>query len=170
MVVPTYQTVKLSRGKHSSPTRGACVMELASMLAGESFTDHPASVCPVIAALLRQYNDWIDDGRRQDLYTYAAKVLDSRDADACTARLDRLVAWKAEVQRRRWTGRLIPARLRCAGDVAEPEVVARDAVRALGRRTDAAHAEVLGLIDELLMLGGRHRSSSATYARSLAPV
>lgn len=170
MVVPTYQTVKLSRGKHSSPVRGACVMELASMLAGEPFTDHPISVCPVIAALLRHYNDWIDDGRRQDLYAYAAKVLESRDAEACAQRLDRVVAWKIELQRRRWTGRLVPVRLRSRGDLREPEVVARDAVRALGRRSAAAHAEVLALIDELLLLGGRHRSSSATYGRSLAPV
>jgi hypothetical protein len=145
-------------------------MELASMLAGEPFTDHPASVCPVIGALLRQYNDWIDDGRRQDLYAYAAKVLESRDDEACALRLDRLVVWKVELQRRHWTGRLVPARLRSCEDVREPEVVARDAVRALGRRTDAAHAEILGLIDELLTLGGGHRSSSATYARSLAPV
>ena len=43
----TYQTIKLGKGKHSSPDDGACVMELASMLAGESFTDHPSSVCPV---------------------------------------------------------------------------------------------------------------------------
>lgn len=170
MVVPTYQTVKLSRGKHGSPARGACVMELASMLAGEPFTDHPTSVCPVIGALLRQYNDWVDDGRRQDLYAYAAKVLDSRDAAARTERLDRLITWKFELQRRHWAGRLIPARLRSRGDEREPEVVAREAVRALGRRTDAAHAEVLALIDELLMLGGGQRSSSATYARSLAPV
>lgn len=145
-------------------------MELASMLAGEPFTDHPSSVCPVIGALLRQYNDWIDDGRRQDLYAYAAKVLDSRDPEACAERLDRLVAWTGELQRRRWTGRLIPVRLRSRREVDEPEVVAREAVRALGRRTDDAHAEVLALIDELLMLGRRQRSSSATYARSLAPV
>jgi len=37
----THQTIRLSRGKHSSPEEGACVMELASMLAGEPFSDHP---------------------------------------------------------------------------------------------------------------------------------
>lgn len=39
----SYQTIKLSKGKHTDPEDGACVMELASMLAGEPFTDHPAS-------------------------------------------------------------------------------------------------------------------------------
>ena len=49
----SYQTIKLIKGKHSGPDAGACVMELASMLAGEPFTDHPASVCPVIGSFLR---------------------------------------------------------------------------------------------------------------------
>ena len=31
----THQTVRLTTGKHTSPSDGACVMELASMLAGE---------------------------------------------------------------------------------------------------------------------------------------
>ena len=34
---PSHQTVRLARGKHSSPRDGVCVMELASMLAGEQF-------------------------------------------------------------------------------------------------------------------------------------
>ena len=63
----THQTIKLSKGKHSSPESGACVMELASMLAGEQFTDHPWSVCPVVGSFLRAYNDAIDDDRRQDV-------------------------------------------------------------------------------------------------------
>jgi len=47
----THQTVRLSRGKHSSPDRGACVMELASMLAGEPFSDRLDCVCPVLGSL-----------------------------------------------------------------------------------------------------------------------
>ena len=74
----TYQTVRLSKGKHISPEDGACVMELASMLAGEPFSDHPVCSCPVIGSFLRAYNDSLDDERRQDLYAYAAKVVGSR--------------------------------------------------------------------------------------------
>jgi len=44
-----HQTIKLSKGRHRGPEDGACAMELASMLAGEPFSDHPDSVCPVIA-------------------------------------------------------------------------------------------------------------------------
>ena len=49
----SHQTVTIRRGKHASPDRGACVVELASMLAGERFSDHPPTVCPVIAGFLR---------------------------------------------------------------------------------------------------------------------
>jgi hypothetical protein len=61
-------------------------MELASMLAGERFSDHPRSVCPVLAMVLRAYNDGIDDERRQDLYTYASIVVGSRDRRARRSR------------------------------------------------------------------------------------
>jgi hypothetical protein len=50
-------------------------MELASMLAGESFSDRPASTSPVIAAFLRTYNDGVDDERRQDLYPLASLIV-----------------------------------------------------------------------------------------------
>ena len=73
-----HQTVRLSTGSHSVPAEGACVMELASMLAGEPFTDAPDSVCPVIRDFLRSYNDRIDDEGRQALYACAAAVVGSR--------------------------------------------------------------------------------------------
>ena len=48
------------------------------MLAGEPFIGHPRSVCPVIGAFLRAYNDRRDDCWRQDLYEYATKVVGTR--------------------------------------------------------------------------------------------
>jgi hypothetical protein len=151
----TYQTVKLSQGKHISPEDGACVMELASMLAGEPFSDHPRCACPVIGSFLRAYNDSVDDGRRQDLYAYAARMVGSRSGTAVQrARGERLAAWEIELRRRHWVRRLLPGpvrglglRPRCALDA-----VGTHAVHAIGRHTDASHAETLALIDELLAL------------------
>ena len=77
----SHQTVRLSVGKHRSPEDGACVMELASMLAGEPFSDHPSSVCPVIGSFMRAYNDSVDDEHRQDLYAYASAIVGSRAGD-----------------------------------------------------------------------------------------
>jgi hypothetical protein len=79
---PSHQTVQLAKGRHSGPEDGVCVMELASMLAGERFSDHPAAVCPVIAAFLRTYNDLVEDDRRQELYAYASLAIGTRDRRA----------------------------------------------------------------------------------------
>src|SRR5436305_11886654 len=70
-----HQTVRLARGRHRDPAFGVCVMELASMLADDPFSDRPPSASGVIAAFLRTYNDAIDDERRQDLYPLAALIV-----------------------------------------------------------------------------------------------
>ena len=91
MPAASHQTVRLGRGSHLSPEHGACVMELSSMLAGERFTHRPASVCPVIAELLRTYNDSVDDERRQGLYRCASLVVGSRaHIDVVRRRAERL--------------------------------------------------------------------------------
>jgi hypothetical protein len=154
----TYQTIKLGKGKHRSPEDGACVMELASMLAGEQFTDHPSSVCPVIGALLRSYNDSIDDRRRQDLYAYASKVVGSRASLAVEhARAERLTAWthlRRPPRRSRW---LATGRLRAFAPDPPVHILAARAVQAISVHDDRTHAEMLALIDELLELGRRGR-------------
>ena len=116
----SYQTIKLGKGKHPTPEDGACVMELASMLAGEPFTDHPASVCPVIGSFLRSYNDTIDERRRQALYEYASRVVGSRGSRrAQQERADRLAAWAEEMQRSRRTW-FLRSPLRAVGRLRKP--------------------------------------------------
>ena len=77
MPEPSFQTVRLCQGRHESPEGGVCVVELASMIAGERFSDHPWSVSPVIAAFLRGYNDVCGE-RRQDLLRCAADAVGTR--------------------------------------------------------------------------------------------
>jgi hypothetical protein len=57
----------LSRGKHRSPRKGACFMELASLLAGERWSDHPACTHPLLAAVARHVNDFTSDAGRARL-------------------------------------------------------------------------------------------------------
>jgi hypothetical protein len=57
----------LSRGKHRNPRKGACFMELASVLAGERWSDHPACTHPLLAAVARHVNDHTTDAGRQRL-------------------------------------------------------------------------------------------------------
>jgi hypothetical protein len=157
----THQTIKLSKGKHASPEDGACVMELASMLAGEPFSDHPAAVCPVIGSFLRAYNDSIDDDRRQDLYAYASRVVGSRAAISVQRdRAERLAEWAFDMQRRQWTSRYLPlARLRMASLRRQPSAhaVGTYAVRAIPKHTVETHTEALALLDELLTIGATPR-------------
>jgi hypothetical protein len=70
--------MRLARGRHRSPDEGACVMELASMLAGERFTDKPRCVDPVLAAFLRSFNDRLDHVDRQRLLPYASRAVGTR--------------------------------------------------------------------------------------------
>jgi hypothetical protein len=50
-------SVRLEPGTHRSPSDGVCLLELASMVARETFSDRPRCVCVVIAAFLRGWND-----------------------------------------------------------------------------------------------------------------
>ena len=65
----------LSRGKHRSPRRGACFMELASYLAGEPWSDHPACTHPLLAALARDVNDYTSDAGRGALVELIPSVI-----------------------------------------------------------------------------------------------
>jgi hypothetical protein len=159
-----YQTIRLSKGKHTDPVDGACVMELASMLADEPFTDHPASVCPVIGSLLRSYNDSIDAERRQDLYEYASKVVGSRaDARTRQRRAARLAEWAEEMQRSRRTWFLLRSPMRALGRLRRPPIdaIGTYAVHSIPRHTDKTHASTLALIDELLGMSPRDERVSA---------
>lgn len=168
----SHQTVKLSRGRHSSPEHGACVMELASMLAGESFSDHPGSVCPAIAGFLRSYNDSIDDRRRQDLYPYAARVVGSRStATVERERARRLLQWSSQMQRSRgWSRFMFPNRLGPAvlQSQFDPETAGAHAAKSIRKHTDASHAAVLALVDELLAMEPRDAGPSARSREELA--
>jgi hypothetical protein len=162
-----HQTVRLGKGKHHSPDQGACVMELASMLAGEQFSDHPHSVSRPIAAFLRRYNDLLDDRRRQDLYRYASKAVGT-DADAQTEddRVQRLLGWADELWlRRRWPARcgVLSARRR-RQRVGHPEAAASYAIRAIPRLSDEMHAAALALVDELIAIGAQDEAAARPLA------
>jgi hypothetical protein len=65
----------LSPGKHRNPRTGACFMELASLLAGERWSDHPACTHPLLAAVARHVNDHTSDAGRQRLADMIPSVI-----------------------------------------------------------------------------------------------
>jgi hypothetical protein len=124
-------------------------MGLASMLAGERFSDHPKSVCGVIAAFLRPYNDAIDSERREDLYACAAAVVGSRSSRATErARTERMLATLDELgvqlhgrECLRWLPSRAPGR----------EVIGLRLARALATE-DRGHRRALALVDEIIAI------------------
>src|SRR5688572_29804205 len=65
----------LSRGKHRSPRKGACFMEMASYLAGERWSDHPKCTHPLLASVARLVNDFTSDQARQRLAPLIPSVI-----------------------------------------------------------------------------------------------
>jgi len=65
----------LSRGRHRNPRKGACFMELASYLAGERWSDHPACTHPLLGLLARLVDDHISDSARQRLTLLVPEVI-----------------------------------------------------------------------------------------------
>jgi hypothetical protein len=149
----SHQNVRLGPGRHPRPGKIVCVMELASMLAGERFGDRPASVCPVIGAILRAYNDNVDERRRQDLYRFAADAVDTRrDYHAQRRRADAALDWAVE-RYRRHGGRLpAPPDPEGVRDEIGYYVVGSLAGRGSrrGRWSDDDHHAMVTLLEELI--------------------
>jgi hypothetical protein len=155
------ETLRLAPGSHSSPQEGVCVVELASLLGGESFSDRPRCVCPVIAGFLRSFNDRASHADRQRLAPYADRAVGSRAdrrvthtrRDAClvTAGVDpgggrlRRLLQRLVVRFRIWIA--IGPREALQLDEGAGEYAARVAVA--NRRTEGAFA----LLDRLLEIG-----------------
>jgi hypothetical protein len=148
----TYQTVRLAPGRHARPDDGVCVMELASMLAHQPLTDHPSTVSPVVAALLRGYNDGLDAERRQSLKYYAAACLGTAgERPAERERRRELRHWLAAAAVPR--GRL--TRLGWCVRLLDLQSVGRAlGFRVRERDDEDLHRRVLALVDRLVALGG----------------
>jgi hypothetical protein len=140
MADPSFQTVRLSRGSHLSAQHGACVMKLTSMLAGERFSDHPRTACPVVAALLRAYNDGTTDGRRQDLYAFATAAVGTRDRRRQRERLERC---------ERFLGRWLDGRRRLSAR-SRARAIYRAGLLFAAEAGDAAHERFLRFAEGLI--------------------
>src|SRR6187549_538431 len=78
--------LRLEPGRHRSPDDGYCIVELASIIAGEPFSDRPSCVCEVLAAFLRGWNDRAGYADRQRLLPYAERLIGTNGDAAATGR------------------------------------------------------------------------------------
>jgi hypothetical protein len=176
MSAPTFQTVHLDGGKHRSPEDGACVVELSSMIAGEEFSDRPDSVCRVIAAVLRPFND-ATGPRRSELYGCASAIvgtrggppLERRRVARCLAELDELAAAGGRLRRLRC--RMAVRRVRRLGEARELNEIGIDQfgfalVRVLRRHDPQWHERLVALTLDLAAMTQRTRRPDGARWRS----
>jgi len=137
----------LGRGRHRNPRQGGCVMEYASLLAGERWSDAPSCTHPALATLARAVNDSTGDQARQQLMCVVPDVVHALGAEGERAQLGQRLARKAAlaalqvatgVRRRTLSVALLGAELACGpGPLPGPDPD-REAVRELLRDPDEA--------------------------------
>lgn len=163
----------LSRGKHRSPRKGACFMELASFLAGERWSDHPSCTHALLAEVARNANDRTSDAGRARLAPLIPSVVglttDDPRADARIAlhcALTALPVSPAERQRSLAVGALACGRQLAALDDPEAGVLRERTARALADVPDATRWAMTFTNRSGL---DRHDTSPRRFSRHAAP-
>jgi hypothetical protein len=136
----------LSRGKHRSPRKGACFMELASYLAGERWSDHPGCTHSLLAAVARLVNDNTSDDGRPRLAELIPSVIGLTGDDL---HIDALIALRcatialpvaaADRQRVLAVSVLVCERTLAQLDGRPGGTLSQDSERVLGTVPDATH-------------------------------
>ena len=126
----TIDTITLATGAHSKPESGMCLLEAASYVAGEAFSDRPQCVSPVLGAFGRALNDVLPDASRQRLVPLIPRIIGTRDDGHDERRSYIALDWLIRTY--------LPAFL----DLALPDEAAK--VRALQPITDMPTAEAAG--------------------------
>lgn len=158
----------LSRGKHRNARRGACFMEMASLLAGERWSDHPACTHPLLANLARFVNDGVTDPLRSRLIPLIPSVIglvsDDVRVDATIALRSALAALPIAAAPRQHV--LATAVLECERVLAELD----------GRDLDSLSAQSLETLDQVpdaaawaRSFSGRKHASHRTFRAQTAP-
>jgi hypothetical protein len=75
----------IARGRHGTPARGGCLMELTSLVAGELWSDHPQCVDPTLAAVARRVNDETGDEGRRRLLSLIPRLVGTAGAGTAAA-------------------------------------------------------------------------------------
>ncbi len=141
-------------------------MELASMLAGERWSDHPECTHPLLAELARLVNDHTSDADRQELTPLIPSVVGRRGNDDTWLTVAVAVAASVildvpEETQRVLAGGLLQAERLCAQ--AEPDLTATR------REARLALEKVPGAVAWVERLALRARITSKTFAKHSSP-
>lgn len=141
-------------------------MEMASVLAGERWSDHPSCTHPLLAELARDVNDRISDAGRQELAPLIPSVVGRHGDDRTWLTVTVAVAASTildvpESTQRALAAGLFRAEQQCAD--AGPDLAAT------GRAARAALELVPGAAAWVGRMGVSDRISAKTFAKRCAP-
>lgn len=156
----------LSPGRHRTPKRGACFMELASVLAGERWSDHPSCTHPLLAQLARRVNDFTSDAGRQELAPLIPSVVGRRGNDHTWVTVAVAVAAHGLLDQPEGTQRAL------AGGLLQAEQLCVDGgpdLAATRRQAQLALELVPGAVGWVERLRVRQRISVKAFAKYCAP-
>jgi hypothetical protein len=165
--------VRLEPGSHRSPDDGVCIVELASMIGGEPFSDRPDCVCPVIGSFLRGWNDRAGYADRQRLHPYASRVVGTGGFRRISRiRRDRCLAWSG-ADLARGPVRRLAERLWMRAKIAWivglwPAIRLNEGAGTYAARVSFARGgseEAFALLDRLLEVGPRPETEPSLPAR-----
>jgi hypothetical protein len=160
--------VPVASGRHSAAGDEACLMELASLFTSEPWSDHPASVHPVLAAVARAINDRVSDGARELLSPLVPQMTGTADVgpdghtrpERC-ARLVLLCTRKALEVSSFMAAEMESARLTALSVLSRPGAAApTDA----GESGTAVRRHAAALLDRLSLLNRLYASQAAIHA------
>ena len=131
------ERIPLLPGNHPTRKHGMCAKEFVAWLAGERHSDQPDCTCPVLASIVRTFNDVVPDVETRDRYLRPlVPLLINTRADESIQRQRAFLALDTAVRL------FAPLAL-----IADGNVDAAEAIRRLpeiqDRRTAAAAAEAL---------------------------
>jgi hypothetical protein len=155
--------IRLKTGKHKNRVNGMCAMEAAAWLAGEPHSDQPACVDPVIATVVRTWQDRLNDEQRELLVKPLVPLLvGTRSTPAAQhARAIACADWAIRHVVPTWL-RLTPSLVEHADALAAlPELATVDALKDASKRVVSA----AGAADRS---AGAAARSAAWAARSAA--
>lgn len=95
-------TIQLDTGAHDANSGRMCLLEAASYIAGEPFSDHPQCVDPIIGAYGRRLNDLLPTEMRQELKQFLPGMLKTADDGKSDARRYLLADWATRTSLPRW--------------------------------------------------------------------
>lgn len=137
------------------------------MLAGRSFSDHCAKVCPVLAGFVRGYNDGIGNRKRQDMRPLASHLVGTRrDLAVGHIRESMLRDWADDLWARR------PVRVRKLHPPLpddSPEDIGSFCA-AVARTSGELHRETLAMLEEVIERTAEPRPVADMPDRVLSPV